>query len=59
MHHEKKPLLIKNFLEFLDQSTDIKGLITRTKKLGRQIIILTLPMDNKTKMKWSIENNEH
>lgn len=49
IHHEKKPLLIKNFLEFLDQSADIKGLISRTKKLKRQIIILTLPMD---KTKW-------
>lgn len=59
MHHEKKPLLIQNFLEFLDQTTDIQGLITRTLQLGRQVILLTLPMDEKTKRKWIGENNEH
>lgn len=52
MHHEKKPLIIKNFLEFLDQTTDIDGLIARTTKLGRQVIILTLPMDERLKTKW-------
>ena len=41
LHHEKKPLLIQNFLEFLDASTDISALVTRTLKLQRQIIILT------------------
>ena len=52
MHHEKKPLLIKNFLEFLDQTTDIYGLISRTINLKRQVIILTLPMDKQMKKKW-------
>jgi hypothetical protein len=42
MHHEKKPILIQNFLEFLDQSTDINALILRTEQLKRQTIILTL-----------------
>lgn len=44
MHHEKKPLLIKNFLEFLDQTTDLDRLIARTVKLERQVIILTTPI---------------
>ena len=52
MHHEKKPLIIKNFIEFLDQTTDIDGLIARTTKLGRQVIILTLPMQESLKKKW-------
>ncbi len=52
MHYEKKPLLINNFLEFLDQSTDINSLIERTIQLGRQIIILTLPMKKQMKKKW-------
>ena len=41
LHHEKKPLIIQNFLEFLDESTDISALVARTAKLHRQIIILT------------------
>ncbi len=44
LHHEVKPLLIRNFLEFMDESTDISALIARTNKLQRQIIILTLPL---------------
>ena len=52
MHHKKKPLIIKNFIEFLDQTTDIDGLIARTTKLGRQVIILTLPMQESLKKKW-------
>lgn len=59
MHHEKKPLIIKNFLEFLDQTTDIDGLIARTTKLGRQVIILTLPMQESLKKKWMGKNDEH
>lgn len=59
MHHEKKPLIIKNFLEFLDQTTDIDGLIARTIKLGRQVIILTLPMQESLKKKWMGKNDEH
>jgi len=58
MHHEKKPLLIKNFLEFLDQTTDIHGLISRTINLRRQVILLTLPMDKQTKKKWMGVNDE-
>lgn len=58
MHHERKPLLIKNFLEFLDQTTDIHGLISRTINLRRQVILLTLPMDKQTKKKWIGGNNE-
>lgn len=52
MHHEKKPLIIQNFLEFLDESTDIRALVARTIRLQRQIIILTSPMDEETKKKW-------
>ena len=59
MHHEKKPLIIKNFLEFLDQTTDIDGLIARTTKLGRQVIILTLPMQESLKRKWRCKPSQH
>lgn len=52
LHHEKKPLLIQNFLEFLDESTDISSLITRTLKTKRQGILLTPPLNEKIKKKW-------
>lgn len=52
LHHEKKPLLIQNFLEYLDESTDISGLISRTNKLKRQVIILSTPLDEEQKKKW-------
>jgi len=53
LHHEKKPLIIQNFLEFLDESTDVSALVARTIKLHRQIIILTLPLAGELKKKWS------
>ena len=43
--YKKKPLLIQNFLEFLDASADIDSLMARTARLQRQIILLTPPMD--------------
>ena len=43
MHHEKKPLFIRNFLEYLDVSADLQSLVARTKKLNRQVIIMTIP----------------
>lgn len=52
LHHEKKPLLIQNFLEYLDESTDISGLIARTNRLQRQVIILSSPLDEEQKKKW-------
>lgn len=58
MHHETKPLIIKNLLEFLDQSTKIHNLVMRTLRLKRQIIILTLPMSEETKKEWIGEINE-
>lgn len=54
MHHEKKPLVIQNFLEFLDASTDISALIARTRKLQRQVILLTTPMSEETKENWLV-----
>ena len=57
LHHEKKPLLIQDFLEFLDEETDISSLLARTQKLHRQIIILTSPMNEETKKKWKGGNN--
>ena len=57
LHHEKKPLLIQDFLEFLDEGADISGLLTRTQKLHRQIIILTSPIGGEFKKKWMGENN--
>lgn len=49
LHHEKKPLMIQNFLEFLDESADISALIERTKKLQRQILILTTSLPAQAK----------
>lgn len=58
LHHEKKPLVIRNFLEFLDESTDVSALLARTGKFQRQILILTLPLDESEKEKWiGKENN--
>ena len=57
LHHEKKPLLIQDFLEFLDEDVDISGFIARTQKLHRQIIILTSPINKESKKKWIGENN--
>lgn len=54
LHHENKPLLIRNFLEHLDESTDISGLIARTNKLQRQVIILTTPLGEKEKRNGSV-----
>ena len=52
LHHEKKPLLVRNFLEFLDEETDIGSLIRRTLSLGRQVILLTEPLPPRVKEKW-------
>lgn len=41
LHSVKKPFIIKDFLERLDESIDVAELFSRTLKLGRQIIILT------------------
>ena len=42
LHCIRKPLVIRNFLEKLDVSVDIKDLLKRTAQLNRQIIILTI-----------------
>ena len=59
LHHEKKPLLIQNFLEFLDESTDISALVARTVKLQRQMIILTQPLSEDVKRKWIGKEDNH
>ena len=41
LHHEKKPLLVVNFLEYLDETADLSGLIGRTHQLQRQVILFT------------------
>ena len=41
LHSVKKPFIIKEFLERLDESIDVSALLERTLKLGRQIIVLT------------------
>ena len=43
LHGTGKPLVIKDFLEKLDGSVNIQPLLERTKKLNRQVIILTAP----------------
>ena len=55
LHHAKKPLLVQNFIEYLDESADISGLLARTKKLQRQVILLTIPLDEESKKKWEME----
>ena len=47
LHGVKKTLIIKDFLERLDESIDTSDIIGRTSALGRQVIILTLPIKNK------------
>ena len=41
LHGIKKPLVVADFLERLDESIDISGLLQRTARLNRQIILLT------------------
>ena len=41
LHGIKKPLIIKDFLNRLDESVDSEDLLRRTQKLGRQVIILS------------------
>lgn len=52
LHYEKKPLVIRNFLERLDETADVSGLIARTLKLQRQAVILTPPLLPEVKNKW-------
>ena len=42
LHGVRKPILIGDFLERLDESIDMKDILKRTKRLNRQIIILTI-----------------
>jgi hypothetical protein len=42
LHALKKPLLVKDFLSRLDESIDTKDVLERTKRLNRQIIMLTI-----------------
>lgn len=53
IHYEKKPLIIQNFLEFLDATTNISGLITRTLRLRRQVILFTHSVNDELKMQWN------
>ncbi len=41
LHYENKPLLIRNFVEYLDGSMDIKELLARAERQGRQMFLLT------------------
>lgn len=47
MHHKKKPLLIKDFAEFLDESTDTKEIIEEAENLNRQVIFTQNGKDGK------------
>ena len=42
LHSIKKPLLIMNFFERIDESLDTQSILKRTKNLKRQIIILSI-----------------
>ena len=52
LHHEKKPLLVQNFLEYLDESAQIQNLITRTLQLRRQVIMFTHALSDEAKKQW-------
>ena len=52
LHNVTKPLLIKNFIEYLDESAEIGNLIRRTLTLNRQVIITTLPIEKEILNKW-------
>lgn len=41
IHHAKKPLIVQNFLEYLDEDTDLSRLKSRTEQLRRQVILFT------------------
>jgi hypothetical protein len=43
MHGVGKPLIVKNFIERLDESVNADALLARGAKLNRQFIILTTP----------------
>ena len=43
IHAIKKPILIGDFLERLDESIDLEDILERTKELNRQIIIFSIP----------------
>lgn len=51
-HYAKKPLLIKHFLEYLDEATEMGDLIHRTLALKHQIILVTLPIKKEILNKW-------
>jgi hypothetical protein len=42
LHSVKKPILTRDFLERLDESIDTQNVLERTKRLNRQIIMLTI-----------------
>ena len=42
LHSVKKPILTQDFLERLDESIDLQDILERTRRLNRQIIILTI-----------------
>jgi hypothetical protein len=42
LHGVKKPMLIGNFLERLDESMDTQDVLERTKQRNRQMIMLTI-----------------
>lgn len=41
LHYERKPLIVRNFLEYLDESTCLDRLTDRTLRLRRQVLMLT------------------
>ena len=59
MHHEKKPLVIRNFLEFLDEATDVSALAARTARQQRQVILLAASLDEDIKTKWIGKENPY
>ena len=42
LHYVKKPIIIADFLERLDESINMQDILERTRRLNRQIIMLTI-----------------
>ena len=50
MHYTGKPLVVMDFLEYIDKSVDMQIYFDRAIKFERQVIILTLPNNSKKEM---------
>jgi hypothetical protein len=42
LHGVKKPLIVGNFLERIDEMVDVSEILKRTMTLNRQVVLLTV-----------------